>query len=72
MATREGINPEELIGAAHAGCFSMFLAAAHDSGLQAGTHLPPRPRFLGLHEKTFQEKIEVSKHGCPVSSLALT
>jgi lipoyl-dependent peroxiredoxin len=22
-----GINPEELIGAAHAGCFSMFLAA---------------------------------------------
>jgi osmotically inducible protein OsmC len=23
----EGTNPEELIGAAHAGCFSMFLAA---------------------------------------------
>ncbi|MBP1649830.1 MAG: putative hydroperoxide peroxidase, partial [Bacteroidetes bacterium] len=32
----KGTNPEELIGAAHAGCFSMFLAAVlakagHDS-----------------------------------------
>lgn len=25
--TGDGTNPEELIGAAHAGCFSMFLAA---------------------------------------------
>lgn len=25
--TGEGTNPEELIGAAHAGCFSMFLSA---------------------------------------------
>ncbi|MDX1417613.1 MAG: OsmC family peroxiredoxin [Candidatus Promineifilaceae bacterium] len=25
--TADGTNPEELIGAAHAGCFSMFLAA---------------------------------------------
>lgn len=25
--TGEGTNPEELVGAAHAGCFSMFLSA---------------------------------------------
>jgi lipoyl-dependent peroxiredoxin len=27
FASGQGTNPEELIGAAHAGCFSMFLAA---------------------------------------------
>src|SRR5436190_24009850 len=27
FATGEGTNPEELIGAAHAGCFSMFLSS---------------------------------------------
>ena len=32
----EGTNPEELIGAAHAGCFSMALAA----GLTAAGHAP--------------------------------
>jgi lipoyl-dependent peroxiredoxin len=33
-----GTNPEELIGAAHAGCFSMALAA----GLAAAGHKPER------------------------------
>lgn len=32
----EGTNPEELIGAAHAGCFSMFLASL----LSADGHIP--------------------------------
>lgn len=32
----EGTNPEELIGAAHAGCFSMFLSAL----LSADGHIP--------------------------------
>lgn len=33
-----GTNPEELIGSAHAGCFSMFLAALlTDKGYQPGT-----------------------------------
>ena len=27
FASGEGTNPEELVGAAHAGCFSMFLAS---------------------------------------------
>jgi osmotically inducible protein OsmC len=34
----DGTNPEELIGAAHAGCFSMALAA----GLSASGHPPER------------------------------
>ena len=34
----DGTNPEELIGAAHAGCFSMALAA----GLSAAGHTPER------------------------------
>ena len=34
----EGTNPEELIGAAHAGCFSMALAA----GLTQAGHAPER------------------------------
>jgi lipoyl-dependent peroxiredoxin len=36
----DGTNPEELIGAAHAGCFSMALAA----GLSAAGHAPDRIR----------------------------
>jgi osmotically inducible protein OsmC len=36
----DGTNPEELIGAAHAGCFSMALAA----GLSAAGHAPERIR----------------------------
>ena len=34
--TGEGTNPEELIGAAHAGCYSMFLSA-----LLSGNDTPP-------------------------------
>lgn len=34
----DGTNPEELIGAAHAGCFSMALAA----GLSSAGHTPER------------------------------
>jgi osmotically inducible protein OsmC len=38
FASGDGTNPEELIGAAHAGCFSMALAA----GLSAAGHKPER------------------------------
>ena len=38
----DGTNPEELIGAAHAGCFSMALAA----GLSAAGHPPERIRTV--------------------------
>ena len=38
----DGTNPEELIGAAHAGCFSMALAA----GLSAAGYAPERIRTV--------------------------
>jgi osmotically inducible protein OsmC len=81
-----GTNPEELIGAAHAGCFSMFLAAQLTTAgfaptrihTTAAVHLEAGPTIArielateaqvpGIDEKTFQEKVEASKRGCPVS-----
>ena len=83
---KKGTNPEELIGAAHAGCFSMFLAAQLTTAgftparihTTATVHLEAGPTIArielateaevpGLDEKTFQEKVEASKRGCPVS-----
>ncbi|MCS6848770.1 MAG: OsmC family protein [Anaerolineae bacterium] len=82
----KGTNPEELIGAAHAGCFSMFLSAQlTNAGFKptrihttATVHLEAGPTIAkieleteaevpGLDEKTFMEKVEVSKQNCPVS-----
>ena len=40
----KGANPEELIGAAHAGCFSMFLSAVVDQG-----RVPARPYSHDRH-----------------------
>jgi osmotically inducible protein OsmC len=81
-----GTNPEELIGAAHAGCFSMFLAAELTKAgfaprrihTAATVHLEAGPTIAridlvteaevpGIDEKTFREKVESSKRGCPVS-----
>ena len=85
-----GTNPEELVGAAQAGCFSMFLAAQlTEAGYppkqirtNAKVHLGEGPRITlieldteaevpNVDEKTFQEKVDVSKKNCPIS-LALT
>ena len=79
-------NPEELIGAAHAGCFSMFLAAQLTTAgfpptrisTQATVHLGAGPAISKIELVTeaevpkidaalFNEKVEVSKKGCPVS-----
>ena len=84
-----GSNPEELIGAAHAGCFSMALShmlseAGHipdvvhttakvhidkvDDGFKITTiELQTEGKAPGLDEKTFQDKAEAAKEGCPVS-----
>jgi osmotically inducible protein OsmC len=81
-----GTNPEELIGAAHAGCFSMFLASLltnagfppesiHTSAtvhLEAGpviakVELSTEAKIPKIDEKTFQEKVDAAKKGCPVS-----
>ncbi len=84
-----GTNPEELIGAAHAGCFSMFLSAVlskagfvpnrvetkatvHLEQVDGAPwitkiHLDCEADVPGVDEATFQEQVEVSKKGCPVS-----
>ena len=84
-----GTNPEELIGAAHAGCFSMALshmlaesghipdvvhttAKVHidkvGDGFKITTiELQTEGKVPGIDEKTFQEKAEAAKEGCPVS-----
>ena len=84
-----GTNPEELIGAAHAGCFTMFLSAIlSDAGYIPNRihttatvrleqvegapwitqiHLDCEADVPGVDERTFAEKIQESKTGCPVS-----
>ena len=88
-----GTNPEELIGAAHAGCFSMALSGILEmagyvpesihtvarvhidkagEGFKITTiELETEGRVPGIDEKTFREKAEAAKKGCPVS-MALT
>ena len=81
-----GTNPEELVGAAHAGCFSMYLAAQLTNAgyppkqirTQARVHLGEGPRITlieldteaevpNVSEQVFLEKVDKSKHNCPVS-----
>src|SRR5512135_2307916 len=88
-----GTNPEELIGAAHAGCFSMALSMILDKagykveqihtiarvhidkvgeGFKITTiELETEGKVPGIDERTFREKAETAKKGCPVS-MALT
>jgi osmotically inducible protein OsmC len=88
-----GTNPEELIGAAHAGCFSMALSMILDQagykveqihtiarvhidkvgeGFKITTiELETEGKVPGIDERTFREKAETAKKGCPVS-MALT
>ncbi len=84
-----GTNPEELIGAAHAGCFSMALSMILEKAgyvperihTTARVHIDPvsdgfkitlieletEGTVKGIDEKTFVEKAELAKKGCPVS-----
>jgi len=88
-----GTNPEELIGAAHAGCFSMALSLILEQAGYKVDHIRTKARVAidkvgegfkittidldtegvvpGIDEKTFKEKAEIAKKGCPVS-MALT
>ncbi len=56
-----GTNPEELIGAAHAGCFSMALALA-----LGGRKTPPK-----RIETTADVRIEPAGQGFKITSIAL-
>jgi len=84
-----GTNPEELIGAAHAGCFSMALShmlseAGHipdtvhttarvsidkvgDGFKITSIELKTDAKVPGIDDKSFQEKAQAAKEGCPVS-----
>ena len=58
----KGTNPEELIGAAHAGCFSMALAA----GLTKAGHNPTR---ISTNASTSLEKVG---EGLKITTIELT
>jgi osmotically inducible protein OsmC len=84
-----GTNPEELIGAAHAGCFSMALSMMLEQAGYIAEHIHTTARVHidktgegfkitsieletegkvpGIDDKTFMDKAEAAKKGCPVS-----
>ena len=84
-----GTNPEELIGAALAGCFSMELGAGLGRGGFTPTRIATKARVHiekveggfgvtkielttdaevpGLDEATFQQAVDATKAGCPIS-----
>lgn len=62
FADGEGTNPEELIGAAHAGCFSMFL-----SSLLSKNDTPPRSV-----ETTAKVSIQVGDSGPTINKISLS
>lgn len=56
FADGQGTNPEELIGAAHAGCFSMALAAILE---QAGY----APETIQLRTRAKRAKVHIDREG---------
>ena len=61
---QKGTNPEELIAAAHAGCFAMALGfKISKSALKLEANVP------GIARDQFQKIAEGAKAGCPVSKL---
>jgi len=84
-----GSNPEELVAAAHASCFSMFLANVLAEGghradsvrtearvqllkddkgpLITRIELVTVAKVPGVDEATFQQAVQTSKEGCPIS-----
>jgi osmotically inducible protein OsmC len=77
-----GTNPEELIAAAHAGCFSMALtpesirttATVNLEKTEAGftinaVHLDVVARVPGPVAEAFNQAAQAAKAGCPVSKL---
>src|SRR3569623_1474848 len=75
---KPGSNPEELIGAAHAACFTMALSlilgeAKLTAEKQAygfaitSLHLTLKAKIPNADDKTFQECAAKAKAGCPVA-----
>jgi osmotically inducible protein OsmC len=78
----KGTNPEELIGAAHAGCFTMALAAQLGTIQQvpeklatkatvtiSKIHLDVTAKIPGLSKEAFDAAAASAKANCPVSRL---
>jgi len=80
----KGTNPEELIGAAHAGCFSMALSAelgkagttatvtldkVGDGFSITAVHLDVEAAIPGAARAAFEAAANAAKAGCPVSKL---
>ncbi len=67
----EGTNPEELIAAAHAGCFSMaFSKGLADAGMTVTRIvLETVGDVPGIDEAQFQKLAEGAKDNCPISRL---
>jgi osmotically inducible protein OsmC len=63
----KGTNPEELIAAAHAGCFSMALS--HGLALAGFTPTSVRTSATVRLDATFQKHAADAKENCPVSKL---
>ena len=73
----KGTNPEELIGAAHAGCFSMALSLILTQAgnppesieTEATVHLVVKAKVPGADAPQFQTAANNAKAGCPVSKV---
>jgi len=73
---KPGTNPEELIGAAHAGCFTMALSLMEvtleklsDGFAITAVHLTLKAKVPGASQAKFDELAAKAKAGCPVSKL---
>jgi lipoyl-dependent peroxiredoxin len=79
----KGTNPEELVAAAHAGCFSMTLAFVLELNVEAAVTIEPegqgfrishsaltlRANVPGLAEVAFARMVGDAEKNCPVSKL---
>ena len=67
----KGTNPEELIGAAHAACFSMALSLMLGDAGFAITKIALKSEVAvpGIDASTFDGIIQKAKAGCPVSQV---
>ncbi len=65
-----GTNPEELLAAAHAGCFTMALSAQLDgAGMITQVDLVLSAKIPGADKAKFEQAAAAAKAGCPVSKL---
>lgn len=65
---KPGTNPEELIGAAHAGCFTMALSLMLGEAKLTAEQMDTQADVT-LDKAKFEELANKAKAGCPVSKL---